>query len=496
MLNSGLISKANIKIVRDDKPLLKKEFHIKPFGSDFDTDDEEDEQVFIADLDSFKKSHSTPIKAAKVEEVIETTEFIPKVRPLKDIEPLSSLDQNGYRAIWSSLTQKDAFGIESSSARIRIHEERGANVECCSGNTYYDKCIHFISSMKMDTAYLSKEHLLINLLISKLFREDVYYSNKTTECGKEVLNWVKSIIGEKCKETLLQVVMHSIFQAVRRQKREIFKTIKQLLISVNNTDEPGKKFTCIMLKPYNKNEHKYHSFLKRFMVCLKVLLKTTESLESTLKYLTIDGPLDRNKYDFKEICRWLFYGVIYSNELVMECLGEHDRNGPKGTTNITSTYDSSSDDGFESIPKIIYNRKALYNNMVMTPGDKSHFSLFMMQTKTVQFTNFQITNRKPWTKNDFKALTTDPNADLYGLRYAQPKISYTKYFEKFIELDEKDSPKGVILDFDEGDNMHNAGQRHSRYETDLFSSMCEENDFYDSKGKRFSWFQIYFNEIY
>lgn len=388
------MNNASIEIVQGNKTVVKKEYLIKPFGSDFDTD-EEDEQTFMAHFGECKRSHSSSIKRSKVQELVEPKEFIPKVRPLKETESLSSLDQNGYRAIWSSLTQKDAFGIESSSARIRIHEERDYPEECVSGNAYYDKCIHHISTMKVDTTYFSKEHLLINLLILKLFGEDVYYSFKTAECGKEVLNCVKSIIGEKCKETLLQVVMHSIFQAVRKQRREIFKVIKSLVVSVNNTDEPGKKFTCIMLKPYKSNENAYHKFLKKFMVCMNILLKTTESLDETLKYLTKDGPLDKNRYDFKEICRCLFYGLIYNNELVKECLGEYDRMGPKSTTKLTSTYESSSDDSFESIPSVVYNRNLLNNSLVVSAGDKSHFSLFMMQTKSVQFTDFQVTNRKP-----------------------------------------------------------------------------------------------------
>ena len=80
-------------------------------------------------------------------------------------------------------------------------------------------------------------------------------------------------------------------------------------------------------------------------------------------------------------------------------------------------------------------------------------------------------------------MTTDPNADLYGFRYAQPKISYTKFFEKFLDPDMSVSLDPDTYYTESSEKKRDRKQRRSRYDTDWFGNMYGDNDYESSKGR-------------
>jgi hypothetical protein len=361
----------------------------------------------------------------------------PTMRPLRNTESLSELDNSGFRAIWASLSHTDAFGIDSVSQRIRMHEDSKPNTTCKIANSYYKRVMAHIDSNKLELEFKEKNDIALSMLIEKLYSDQFYFSGKYDSCCEEILEFVRTIVGERCREALINILVFWIFKAIKARRRMLFKKIKPLTLPVKWEEISSQKFRCIFLKPFYKNEQLYKGFLKTFMISLRTLIKATESLKSVFDYLASNSGPNITNYDFKNISRVLFDGIIYNNVIVQECLNEIDRNIGCEPVKLSGSVDSQSDDEYNPIPELEYDSIKLHNFMNIPEGMKSQFAMFVLQTKTIQFTNFQMTNRKPCTKNDFKLLTTDPKADLYGFRYPNTMIShlYNKYFEKLYRQD-------------------------------------------------------------
>jgi len=346
-----------------------------------------------------------------------------KVRPLEPQEPMDVLDQGGYRAIWTSLMQNDAFGIQTASHRIRMKEETKQSTRCNIASNYYDKIMFQIDNMKINNSFEENEHITLNRMISRVFTTKSYIDNSTEKWGKEALIYTKSIVGEQCKESLLDVVIFSMLQAARKKRREIYKLIGELTEPVKSDDVPNKKFKCLMLKPFKDNEKNYLRFLNAFLISMESIIQSTECLAPLYEYLAKNTSYEMIRLDLTKFSKNLYYGLIYSNLLVKECLGEIDRSTPPGPVIVKSSYDSSSSDEPEgpSSKSIIYDGIEVHNRLRIEEGDKSQFWMVFMQSNYVKLTSYQITNRKPFSNSDFKALTTDGTTDLYGTRYPQPK---------------------------------------------------------------------------
>ena len=169
---------------------------------------------------------------------------------------------------------------------------------------------------------------------------------------------------------------------------------------------------------------------------MMALLNATEALMPVFEYLATHSSINIKNYCFKDLGKILFRGIIYNNLMIQECLNEIDRK-LQYPIKLTSPGDSSEEDEHTPIPEIEYDSARLHNQMRLSDGAKAQFAMFVMQTKTVQFTNFQLTNRKPLNKSDYKQFSTDPKADIYGERYPNPKQgNYShKIFEKLFRED-------------------------------------------------------------
>lgn len=218
----------SIEIINGKKTILKQELHINPFASEDGSDHDEDtgtENVPDPNiLQSIQNPHSDlPMKDPIV--------FVPKLHPLSQNSSLAELDQEGYRAIWTSLTHRESYAMESvAEIRIRMHEETKPSKDCKPGSEYYEKCMNVIDTMKLKSPYNEKPHLQLSGLVLKLFFEEQYFQHKIEECGREILNFVKIFIGDQFKNNFLQVLTFTLFQCIRKKRRDIYKSIKSLVL--------------------------------------------------------------------------------------------------------------------------------------------------------------------------------------------------------------------------------------------------------------------------
>jgi hypothetical protein len=154
------------------------------------------------------------------------------MRPLRNTESLSELDNSGFRAIWASLSHTDAFGIDSVSQRIRMHEDSKPNTTCKIANSYYKRVMAHIDSNKLELEFKEKNDIALSMLIEKLYSDQFYFSGKYDSCCEEILEFVRTIVGERCREALINILVFCIFKAIKARRRMLFKKIKPLTLPV------------------------------------------------------------------------------------------------------------------------------------------------------------------------------------------------------------------------------------------------------------------------
>jgi hypothetical protein len=163
-------------IIKNNRTVIEHKYY-GSFNPDIDS---EDEELKSPTIEVNKESSSS---SSSVESFQNAKKDKLKVWPIEASEEMSVLDQNGYRAIWTSLTQKDALGIETSSHRIRMKEEKAQN-SWMKANSYYEKLINHIDTMNTDKRYIKSEHINLNSKIKQLFTEVCYKSGNITQSAK------------------------------------------------------------------------------------------------------------------------------------------------------------------------------------------------------------------------------------------------------------------------------------------------------------------------
>lgn len=173
--------------------MVKQEYQFNPFGSDFESDQEDEclndihHEADVVEISEPEQIRAEPPKV-----------FIPEISPLGPHVSMRRLDQQGYRAIWTSYRPKDSYKVDAvAEIRIRMLEEYPVSGNCQPGSTYYEKCINSIDTMKLSFPYQPEEHIKLNRMIMKLFFESIYHQNKIEEYGIEIYNKVRSKIGEQ-----------------------------------------------------------------------------------------------------------------------------------------------------------------------------------------------------------------------------------------------------------------------------------------------------------
>lgn len=283
-------------IIKNNRTVIEHKYY-GPFNPDVDS---EDEELKSPTIEEKKESSSSSSSTSSVESFENAEKDKLKVWPLEAKEQMSVLDQNGYRAIWTSLTQKDALGIETSSHRVRMKEEKAHN-SCMKANSYYEKLINHIETMSTDKRYMKSEHISLNNKIKQIFTEVCLRSNKITKNAKKALEFVKSIVGEQYRLTLLEVLIFSIIQAVRKRRDVIYSHAKDLTESLKADDVPGKKFRCLMLRPYREYRSTYMQFLESFLTGIEIMEKASEALNPVFVYLVENTTIEKTRINLIQL---------------------------------------------------------------------------------------------------------------------------------------------------------------------------------------------------
>mmetsp|Transcript_10306 Transcript_10306/g.11540 ORF Transcript_10306/g.11540 Transcript_10306/m.11540 type:complete len:269 (-) Transcript_10306:567-1373(-) len=268
----------------------------------------------------------------------------------------------------------------------------------------------------MDFVFIEEEHLYLNSVIQRLYGKKLFYKGKMQELSDEIYSFVKSIIGEKSKRKLLSVLIYSFLKVVKSARNSMYKVINTLTIKQESKESKNIDFKCLLLKPYKKNEKKFMSFLRIIMTNFEIFKKAAELLNPIVEFLKIENRTLDSNFEFSKLSKIAFYGVIYNNPLIKECLGEIDRNGPGPQIVINSNYETSSEDSFTVSQTIRYEARDLHNFFNISEGDKAQWTLFMLQVKCISTKSIQIIKRHPGDHHFYKLFFTPELSDPYGVK--------------------------------------------------------------------------------
>ena len=228
--------KTNLEIIKDQNTISVKQEIIYGYGID-GSDEEIHDEVYNENAVE-ELSMTEPEKPELPSEM--TLES--QLRILNNTESLENLDFDGYRLIWASLRDVDGRGLDSVNHRIRLQEESQPNRKCEVANTYFDRVITHIDTNKQRLDYREKDDIIMSHLIKKIYCDHVYIANKQKRNCDELLEFVRTIVGERCRESLLNILIYCIFKAVKSKRRSIFSKIKPLTLPFKLSEGTKKRF--------------------------------------------------------------------------------------------------------------------------------------------------------------------------------------------------------------------------------------------------------------
>jgi hypothetical protein len=128
-----------------------------------------------------------------------------------------------------------------------------------------------------------------------------------------------------------------------------------------------------MLRPYREYKSTYMQFLESFLIGVDIMERASEALNPVFGYLVENTTIEKMRINLIRLSKIMCHGILYSNEVIKECLDEVDRNSPSEQITVKSEFDSSSDDLSTPGSTIKYNSIQVYNRLRISESDKALF---------------------------------------------------------------------------------------------------------------------------
>ncbi|CAI2383794.1 unnamed protein product [Moneuplotes crassus] len=372
---------------------------------------------------------------------------LPKIRILETNEKLSLLDKEGYRAIWAQLISHGLLNTQHTKEWTRAEEPTESTKKLKFSEFYYLKLMEKLDSAKLKDGISENFEKVFSELLSQVYSVKTYFQDKFQENVDKLLRFTKTTLSEKCNDSYASFLVTYILKVAQWGRNALLQHVINLVIC-QKANGYNRDFKVMMLKPFKKSEEYYKEFLTQFMIIMAVLVKGTQQLFTVFQHLTQNSEPGIAEYDFENLGKILFHGIIYSNPLVQECLNEVAMELPEQSIILTSSYESCRDTDTSFKPNMEYNPAKVHNYMRINSGLKAEAIQFILNLKVVKFKDIEITNRQPLVREDCMSLMLSSKIDLYGskfLKFQHESKSSDHFLKVFSSIIDTPSPSEVAI---------------------------------------------------